>query len=215
MKKYTIILYIFSFVVANSQALHHKNLIEINTGSSLIGIKTKKWLKNKNFVNKIYTTPIIQTSYEYNPVKKIAVAISATYQLFHIDLLPMNTNTNAIIANIHRTNIAAIAKLYPIKNTKYDIYLGLRIGNTLWTGKISFDQLRKYLTKITPSPIFKPIVEKIIEKIIPSNLRFAKNFFTLQLNTGAHYFFSKNIGVKTEISFGAPTWVTIGLNYRF
>ncbi len=210
MKKILIILFVAVGFSLNAQTDIYKNQLELNVGSSFIGYNTNKWIKG-SFVNDVYATPLPQITYENMIVPRLGVGASAAYQLFHLDLLPLDSNSNVLVTNINRLNTSLMIKFYVLDQRNYNMFLGVKLGGTFWFGNISFSQLYDYVSALAPDIISN----LIIKRIIPSNIRFAQLFMAYQLNIGGNYYFTDHFGVKTELAVGSPYWGSIGLSYRF
>ncbi len=212
MKKTFLIIASFICLVnfINGQQINQKHRIGVNAGSSFLGFNTNLWLHGR-LINEAYSSPLPQFSYTYIPENKLGIGAAISYQYFYFNLLPINSQSSAVIMKINKLNFSLHTKFFVINNRNFDLFLGARIGRSFWFGNISFSQLYNYLRQIAPDFISNIL----LNKIVPTDIKFTDSFFSYQLNIGGNYYLNKNIGIKSEIAIGSPYWGLLGLNFRF
>jgi len=185
--------------------------VTLGFGSSVPGILTNVLAKS-TYINSSFATPVFNLTYSYLLQDNISVGAVVGYQDAYLDLLPLSSQTSGITFNLNRLNLSLHTEYYFMQSDKFDMYLGGKVGFNSWWGKISFSELIDYLNEIIP---YDFISEAVVKDLVPSDNKFHSINFTYQFTAGLDYFFTKNIGIKAELAFGAPYWANLGLNYRF
>lgn len=134
-------------------------------------------------------------SYDYLVGKRFSVGGLIASQSLEVSSKLKATNTSSENGHILRTYIGFRGNWHYGKNDKIDLYSGFKIGI------VNFNTTRV--------DNFVPFRESYIE---------AKNNYS-RLAVGftpiaARFFVSDNLGINLETSIGAPSFISIGMNYR-
>jgi len=211
MKKILLITLCF-FITVNSfsqkSSTDFKHNISLSDCSSLLGLTTNMFIKDgAGIVVNAYASPIPHLSYTYKLTENFGVGITGTYQLFNFELSVMQMK-------IHRINPSLHLDYYIVTDDKIDVYGGGRIGYTIWTGNVTFSELRQYINSIIPSFVSNFIPQSFYNSIMPSDLKLFKTFVSYQAYVGTHIYITPNFGIKAEVAIGSPYWGLIGVNVR-
>ena len=197
-----------------SQNDFYHSRVKINVGSSVVGNWVNKIDNQKSLiVQKSYSIPVIQASYDYKFEKWISIGIAGSYQYFDLDLFPFNTGSELIHSEIHRINIGIRPLFYYLNTSSVNLYSGLRFSMTFWQVNIQTTQLKEYITSLLPGFVGDYIMPRIPLK---DNYSFLKSFFAMQLTIfGFEGYFTEHFGVNAELACGSPYFFSAGINFRF
>jgi hypothetical protein len=150
-------------------------------------------------------TPTFGLSYDYGFSKLFSLGISFGYNslsvssnnLAYIDANGTTRTDGIFDLNLRRFNIAIRPLFHYGKNPKLDMYSGLRLGISSWSGGLDTNIPELETDEIAASS-FLGINPGVA--LIPFGLR---------------YYFTDNFGAGFETHIGPPYWGNIQVNYRF
>ncbi|MGQ0828541.1 MAG: hypothetical protein ACT4ON_09120 [Bacteroidota bacterium] len=183
-----------------------ESVITAGAGLSMIGIASS--IVVNNLVDEeLKVSPTFSGHYDIGLTDFFSLGVAATYQRFKLSYTQDVYNSSGFERVGHyqdkliRTNYGVRAMFHFAKNEKIDMYAGPRIGYTIWKKSTS-----------------NPDTTYIIENNNPWALRLstASNIgYTAQALFGMRFFFNEYVGINYEVSIGAPTFLTVGINGKF
>lgn len=184
---------------------HH---ISLSDASSLYGSVVNLFIPDgSGIVIKANASPIPHLSYTYMFTRNFGAGLTGTYQFFNFEL-------SVLEMKIHRINPSVHADYYIVTNDNIDLYGGGRLGFSIWSGNISFADLRSYISSLIPSFATNLVPQSFYDKIMPSDKKFFKTFTSYQVYLGTNIYITPNFAIKGELAIGSPYWGLLGLNVR-
>lgn len=174
--------------------------ISIGLGGSLIGV----YFSSENFAPgaESEVSGVFSVTAETAFHKNFSVGLSVSHQqlrLNYTDYQWYNEDDSVFVVStfyegLNRTNIA-IRALWHFNlgafNPRFDPYLGLRSGYSLWRYNHN-----------SPDPDWQELDLK-------------RNWLSYQIVLGAKAYFTDHFGVHFELGLGSPYLIDVGLNYKF
>lgn len=148
----------------------------------------------------VKSNPAFQMTYDYTFAKRWQVGAAFSHQRFR-DTLPLGLSVVFLNDSItqgntptkiqyNRNNIAFRIAYNLVSREHFELYIGSRLGATFWKTRANY---------------YEKGEKKTFNAIIPSPQGFL----------GMRYYFTKNFGLSIESGFGAPHFLSTGINYRF
>lgn len=214
MKKLTLVIILsLSIFFANSQVVDYYSTFKLNTGFSLAGSLVNRFDNTQVIVNKSFTTPVAQLSYDYRIERWFSLGVAVSHQYFGMSFFSTSGSDDLVALGVNRVNVGIRPYFHYYSNEVLDFYAGARIGGTIWHLKVETENIYQYAEQILPD-----LVEDFVLQRIPTinQLSFMWTLFAMQATPfGMEYYITDNFGLNGELTFGSPYFVSIGLNYRF
>lgn len=217
----------------SAQNEEYKHTVALDIGASGVGSVIKvvdligNDLLNNNFTTK--SSPVFNVTYDYGVKKWFSIGAALSYQRYSGDM-GYNFNDEGVDRmgmldfSYNRINFAVRPLFHYGNSNKLDMYSGFRLGYTNINGEFSTTNDRDYWQ--TQGEEGTNDLSGIIAKFLTlsedgegflnvSDFIFREGLSFQLVAFGLRWYISEDIGIHTEIAFGAPYYLTFGANYRF
>ncbi|MGQ0828542.1 MAG: hypothetical protein ACT4ON_09125 [Bacteroidota bacterium] len=184
-----------------------ESVITAGAGLSMIGVSSSMVVNGGQGTHELKVSPAFSGHYDVGLATFFSLGFAATHQTFklyyHYNVYNAagESVTEYYVDKLARTNYGLRAMFHFGENEKIDMYAGPRIGYTIWN-----------ISTNNPDTAF--VVENnqnwALRTSVKSNVG-----YTVQALFGMRFFFNKYVGINYEVSIGAPTFLTVGINGKF
>jgi hypothetical protein len=181
--------------------------VNAGVGFSLIKVALPEYFdassNNSNYFTFCSVSPAYNVTIDYGIVDALSIGVCGAYQTLTDNPSFDNTSDPFETERITRYNVAARITGHLAQGRNYDIYMGIRVGASIWT-----DQVISYSVPIMPTCYYQNGVETLS---IPSY----STKTSAQLLFGYRVFIIPCLGFQFETGIGTPFLIEGGITFRF
>ncbi len=198
----------------SAQSLAYRSNVSATVGPNYLQLfaKADRWLDLDSVkfgsIN-TYATPTFQLAYDYGFKDWFSLGLGVSYNRLGVkfDDLDYRSDSLTVKGSVDLRTSRTTITLRPLFHyghfEKVDLYSGLRLGASIWTGSVKAEASAE-------------AIDRFKKSVHTPRFRLAGGLPTAAITPiGVRYFPIPNLGVGGELNLGAPYMVSVSANFRF